>query len=346
MAVTGLLVGVLLWLPPRLIQFDEKGRDAEFAKLANNYRSTIAQVLGGIAVIAGLYLTARNVFAAEQTRWTKTFSDSVGQLGATGTNGEPLLSIRVGAIYSMERLSRDSPRDAMMISNVLLQYVQNRATLAAAREFPTASTSPYLPDCEASLAVLGAIRARASTGRNLKLVLLDSFLPNLILTGKQLIGFHFKKVEFSGSHFDGGNLFELMFEDSTLEGCSFAESKLSSLEINLCRGQGASFSAASMKRSKILSSNFLECDFTHAKLQESQFSDSDLTGSDFSNSNLEASVVSNCILSNVRFDNANLAKADLRTARGIKMEDLQKARVMPPTNLLPSSWAEEGDGME
>jgi hypothetical protein len=333
-----LISAVLLWLPPQLVRFDAAGHSPEFVMLVDKYRATLAQALGGFAIIAGLYFTARNVLAAEQTRWTKTFSDSIGQLGVADADGQPVTSVRVGAIYSLERLSRDSPNDAKIICNVLLQYIQARATIIEDVTSPNNPKALYPLDCEAALIVLGEIRGRVSIKRDDRLMLVDAFLPNLVLTGRRLGGFHFKRVVLSGSRLDGCRSFGLVIEDSTIEGCSFAESNLSAIELNLCRGQGVSFSSAVVRKSRFLSSTLRESDFTYARLVNAELADSDFTGSDFSNCDMRSAIISNCIMDNVRFDNANLDRVDFRTATGITAQDIAAASVKPPRSLLPVEW--------
>ena len=74
-------------------------------------------------------------------RRTERFTRAIDQLGATDDKeGEPKLEIRLGAIYALERIARDSPeRDYATIMEVLTAYVRDNAPLPSKK--PTEPSS-------------------------------------------------------------------------------------------------------------------------------------------------------------------------------------------------------------
>ena len=117
-----ILVGILLLIfhADRLLQYDVQSRGIELAgdgaervKLINEYRKTIIQLIGGIVIAVGLYLTwrriqaiERTVFVSEEGQITDRFSKAIEQLG----NRESL-AVRLGGIYALERIAKDFKAD-------------------------------------------------------------------------------------------------------------------------------------------------------------------------------------------------------------------------------------------
>jgi hypothetical protein len=145
--VVGLLVGVIV-VPPRLIhmrQPDTTGLgDADRAKIQaqfetdrtkaeNDLRATLVTTLAGVAVAAGTGVAALNFTnsrkALEETQRqnrlsrerdrdqleltrrgqvTERFSKAIDQLGERGEKESEKLDVRIGAIYALEQIARDT----------------------------------------------------------------------------------------------------------------------------------------------------------------------------------------------------------------------------------------------
>ena len=96
-------------------------------------------LMADVAGAAGIYFTWRNLSqtreSTERTLWlteqgqiTERFTRAIDQLGAATDNGEPKLEIRLGGIYALERIARDSPeRDYSTVMEVLTAYVRENA---------------------------------------------------------------------------------------------------------------------------------------------------------------------------------------------------------------------------
>ncbi len=63
----------------------------------------------------------------EQGQITERFTRAVGQLGATDDQGNPRLEIRLGGIYSLERIAKDSEADHWTVMEILTAYVRENA---------------------------------------------------------------------------------------------------------------------------------------------------------------------------------------------------------------------------
>jgi hypothetical protein len=100
---------------------------AEVASLQNEMRKTLIQVVGGAFAIIALYFTYRRVRVAEEGHVTDRYTKAVEQLGAITAENRRNIEVRLGAIYALERIAIDSPRDHWAIMEVLTAYVRQNA---------------------------------------------------------------------------------------------------------------------------------------------------------------------------------------------------------------------------
>ena len=78
-------------------------------------------IVGGSALLFGLYFTARNLQVSQEGQITERFTRAIDQLGSDK------IEIRLGGIYALERIARDSERDHWPIMEVLTAYVREHA---------------------------------------------------------------------------------------------------------------------------------------------------------------------------------------------------------------------------
>jgi len=177
-------------------------------------------ILGVVVLGVGGYFTWRNLRATQAKLDIDRFTQSVAQLGAELKDGQPNLEVRLGGIYALERIARDSPRDHWTIMEVLTAYVrQNARWIPAAPQVEELAhgekdTTPSLPttprtDIQAILTVLGRRTPRQEW---LEPVRLD--LSETNLWGADLVGANLENVSLSGAPLEGADLSEtdLSFE--------------------------------------------------------------------------------------------------------------------------------------
>jgi hypothetical protein len=119
----------------------------EFYELQNNIRQTFVQALGllggligGAALLGGLYFTAQTLRTSQKTlqvnqetlqttqqgQITERFTKAIEQLG-----DQERLMVRLGAIYALERIARDSESDHWAVMEVLTAFVREQAPATA-----------------------------------------------------------------------------------------------------------------------------------------------------------------------------------------------------------------------
>src|SRR5206468_636757 len=87
----------------------------------NSVRTAAAQLLGVIGLGIGAVFTARTFQLNRQGQITDRFSHAVDHIGSDQ------LDVRLGGIYALERIARDSKRDHAQIMEVLTAYLRHRS---------------------------------------------------------------------------------------------------------------------------------------------------------------------------------------------------------------------------
>jgi hypothetical protein len=184
----------------------------------------LAQILGGTALLSGLYFTWRTLQVNREGQITERFTRAIDQLGKTDDEGDKLLEIRLGGIYALERIARESEEDHWPIMEVLTAYVRQHAPLrpkesqggaedeAVAKKSeedsgrstgesePTEVPAPG-PDIQAIITVLRRRTRYLGHGEPEPLDLHETALPAANLRGANLL-----RANLSGAFLSGANL--------------------------------------------------------------------------------------------------------------------------------------------
>jgi hypothetical protein len=200
----------------------------EFYDLRNSIRQTFAQALGGAALLLGLYLTTRTLGISQETlrtnqegQITERFGKAIEHLG-----DKDRLTVRLGGIYALERIARDSPKDHWQIMEVLTAYVRDNAPWLPQSNpvtvvYPPSPSPKPATDIQAVLTVLGR-RIRSSDrerGHQLDLAETD-------LRGASLGGAHLEGANLAGAHLEGAFLQETHLEGAMLFGAHLERANL------------------------------------------------------------------------------------------------------------------------
>jgi hypothetical protein len=247
--------GAFLWVAPvrQVPQKDVPGDNglSEEKRLAlvNEYRRTWAQILGGAALLGGLYFTWRTVQVTREGQITERFTSAIDQLGAKDDEGNPQREIRLGGIYALERIASDSPgREYSTVMKVLTAYVRVHAPwpkVAPERDENKEQPSPLiLPSPPADIqAILDVLGRRKEPVRKEYQVRLDlhrtdlqgANLQKADLHGANLFQAYLHRVEAEEANLRGANLQGATLELAFLQGADLREADL--LGANLKRAK-------------------------------------------------------------------------------------------------------------
>lgn len=207
-----LLIGwVLLVELPSLLSDVPGLTVAERTTSENSIRGTLTQLLGGIFVAGGLLFTARTFQLTRESQITERYTTAITQIG------DEALPVRLGGIYALERIARDSNRDAGTITAVLCAFVR------AGDEAPP-MTAPAA-DIRAAVEVVGRLpgsdKRRDLDLRGAKLTLLelaDAHLAGADLTDAVLVRAVLPRADLRGATLNGVNLTRATITGANLSG--------------------------------------------------------------------------------------------------------------------------------
>src|SRR5215210_5612689 len=138
-AILFFVIVAFLWFVPQLQgEYLQEVPAEDRPTLVNEYRRTWAQIIGGFLLLFGLYFTWRRVEISERTleatrdqQVTERFTRAIDQLGSSHEDRNPRLEVRLGGIYALERIARDSPKsDYSTVMEVLTAYVRENTSQA------------------------------------------------------------------------------------------------------------------------------------------------------------------------------------------------------------------------
>jgi hypothetical protein len=183
----------------------------------NNARKAFAEIVGSTALLVGLYFTWSSVEVGREGQVTERFTKAIDQLGAINDKGEKQLEIRLGGIYALERIARDSEKDHWHIMEILTADLREHAPWPPKtaqlqkdnqlrEKKPPATKDEILPkptpDIQAVLTVLSRRVWRFAEKEALRednyLDLADTDLREVRLSGA-----HLERAELQDAHLEG-----------------------------------------------------------------------------------------------------------------------------------------------
>jgi len=325
--------------------------------------TTIAGIVSVLLVAVGLFYTNeanRNQQAvavaqqklAERGQVTERFSKAIDQLGQEDADR---LAIRLGGVYALERLMRDSPEDEPNIIAVLCAFVRIHASTPAGADRPMPASSPA--DVQASVTVL-ARRPYPTAPANSVLDLTGSRLsmPAAALPGATLAGASLLHANLAGSNMRGSDLSSADLSAANLRRADLSQVNLSDAYLTHADLTQANLRDANLRRARLgqpprvdlpsaqpespavnLGGAYLDrADLTSAYLVEANLfgthmTDAELRGADLDGAYLGAAELNGADLSGARLAGAKLPGADLHGAN-LSGADLRAANLFR-TNL-------------
>ncbi|MEU7957414.1 pentapeptide repeat-containing protein [Micromonospora humida] len=295
----------------------------------------VGQVVSVLVLAAGLYLTYKanqetSMANREQQRLTEQgqitdrFTKAVEQLGQSGPEK---VDVRLGAIYALERIMRDSAADQPAVVDVLAAFVRVHAPAppkpARPVPHPTADRPAVPPsvDIQATLTVLG--RRDITHDGNTRLDLTRSNLAGANLAGANLARTDLRDAYLAGANLNLVNLTSAGLRNAYLAGVSLSGANLSD----------AFLTNADLTNGDLNGVNMDETDLGNAKLVDANLNGANLSSANLTNVNLNGADLTDAYLAN-----ANLNGAYLVGAKGVNSSTVRCAWVDDET-VLPDGAA-------
>jgi uncharacterized protein YjbI with pentapeptide repeats len=266
----GLGTGLALWgawwfwwrLPKRQVdRLNLKIRDAKArADVEDNFRKTIGQFMGGVAVLLGAgfaYLQfSEQQHAAHELLISNQVSKGFEQFGSDN------IRLRLGGIYALEGVMNASEPYSEPVLEALSAFVRDNT-----RNTHTGDEKPAT-DIQAVLTVIGR---RVQFGPEIA-DLVHAHIPKADLAHANLIGADLRHVDLSGAFLFGADLTGADLRHANLSGAFLGPDLSGGAAVN------ANLTRANLSDANLTSTDLRQANLTRATLTDANLSHADLRG--------------------------------------------------------------------
>ncbi len=325
-------------------EFWEKSPDGKISgpEGIRNLVWSLATLVGGAAAGIGLLLAGSRTKAAThqaeaalqqsetafQSLVTERFTKAVEQLG------HKKRAVRLGAIYALERIAKDSARDRDTIVETLAAYIRENAPWP-----PVDKASGHPLEGDALEAETKRTDMRPSIDIAAALNIICRLLPTADPTRKNI---DLRHTDLRGLDAPGINLSRMRLVDSNLSDCSLEKSSLIRADLSK-----ATLSRALMSEANLSYANLNKAILSNAILTRVVMSNSNLRDANLQDAKLDMAVLSNANLWGANMTKASFHEANLSGARLIKATlggaRLSNANLSGAELGLLSTWQEPSE---
>jgi hypothetical protein len=288
------LVPQLLYPPLSNAELSEvRGAEARIqlrqaqGQLQNNVRSTLLQLSAGLLVIIGAAATWQQVHVNRDGQITERFARAVDQIGSENPD------VRIGGIYSLERIARNSSPDRNTIQYILGAFVRNHAPWPVGSpggpQHPTPTLDEHLPwmrvrapDVQAAMGVLG--RRNPSQPEQV-----------IYLSRVDLRSIALRNAHLAGAQFRYANLARAVLTNTQLD--------------------HADLTAADLRRAYLERTRMTRANLTRADLHGANLRDADLSHADLRGANLAEAILDRAVLTGALADKTTTWPIDIDADR-------------------------------
>lgn len=222
------------------------------ATLENNQTKTKDELkIAQDTLEANMKIAQENLKISQEGQITERFTRAIDQLGAVDKDGNPIIEIRLGAIYALEKIADKSEEYFWPIMEILTAYVRKNSPVDMAD-----SQNKVSLDIQAIFTVIGRRNATYRQRESKNLNLRRTYLKDLELTDA-----HFEKADLSGTNLEGASI-----KETHLEGAFLSGTNLKSAFITGTHLEGAFLGSAHFKWAKFYFNSLKGADFRAADL--------------------------------------------------------------------------------
>jgi hypothetical protein len=222
-----LLLVLLLWKVPQWSVPDTVTDDQVRAELLNANRENVLKViqtLAGLGFIATAYLAYRNFQLTEDRNVSDRFTKAVEMLA------DERLEVRLGGVYSLERIAKDSREDHPVVMEVLTAFIREKTTTEDYKQLQTTTA-----DIQSALDVIG----------------------------RRIVSNDLRQINLGGTNLQGAFL-----DDANLQGAFLDDANLQEAELGNTNLQRAHMENANLQKAFLAGANLQKAFLAGANLQE------------------------------------------------------------------------------
>jgi uncharacterized protein YjbI with pentapeptide repeats len=307
-------------------------------------RGRLLTLGAGLFAAAALVFTARNFTLsrrtfelAEQGQVTERYTKAIEQLGSKE------LDVRIGGIYALERVARESAIDHPIVVEVLTAFVRVRSHVQWPPPDPGSQDQARStrPDVQAAVTVIGRRDAKRDMQRiDLGLAfLVGAQLGRAVLTGANLRGADLASADLTdadlrGTHLTGADLTSANLRGTILAGADLTGADLRAANLTSANLRGTILARADI--GTVLAGANIGTILAGAHLGTAVLTGVDLRGANLTGANLRDANLRDANLRDAFLVLADLTGADL-TGADLGGADLTRAR-WPEGTRVPAGW--------
>ena len=333
-------------------------------------RTQLLTLGAGVFAACALWFTARNFILSREGQVTDRYTKAIEQLGS----GK--LDVRIGGIYALERVARDSARDHPTVMEVLTAFIREHSREPGAIPEPASATIERRtrPDVQAALTVVGrrdhsqdraTINLTSADLREANLTRADLFgadltsadltsadlreanLSGAMLVRADLTSAQLRSTDLTGANLGGANLTGARLLGADLTSARLLGADLTSADLTGARLAGANIYDANLTGARLTSTDLTGAILTDADLTKADLMQADLTRGIIIGANLIGANLVGAILSGANLRRANLRNANLTDTRFVGADlndaDFTGAHWPDPHVAAPDGWARRAD---
>jgi uncharacterized protein YjbI with pentapeptide repeats len=370
LAAVAFFVWALLWGPwlleGRHVRDDKGDLVSSAGIIITGLRTALIAIAAGAIAGLGLWYTHKNHELSREEQVTDRYVEAIKLLGSEN------LHERLGGIYSLERIMKDSEKDQATIIEVLSAFIRtpapdprkNGATAESrprnngTAEFddppdPPSRDNPAIPlsvDVQAALTVLGRRPDLFGTPMaDLRRIdwhntdLEHANLQRVDLTGADLRGAQLRGADLTGAELTGAQLKKADFRDARLHGVDLRAmdlrwADLRGVDLAGVDGRDMRLTRVDLSGAQLVGADFRRADLRSVYLRGADFTRAQLMRADLTSVDLSDAVFRTADLRGARLYAAHLVHvdlkgADLRGAEGLTVQQLLHAQIYDDTKL-------------
>ncbi|MCL6293174.1 pentapeptide repeat-containing protein [Streptomyces sp. 43Y-GA-1] len=262
LAATFVGYALLLWQGPWWLDGDRlRRRDLQPADgvVITGFRTTLVALGAGAVAGAGLFYTDRTLRHTRDRDREQAQIARDGQVTAHYVEAIKLLASertveRLGGIYALERIMRDSAKDHLTVVEVLAAFVRDQVPVAPGTELAPAELMDE--SVQAALTVLGRRPPLEELFR------ID--LRRTDLRGADLQGARLERVRLAGARLEGANLIDAHLEKAWLRETQLSGVWLDRAHLEGAYLRGADLRGASLKETHLKGTRLFNADLSTA----------------------------------------------------------------------------------
>lgn len=228
--------------PKEEIEIVNQQRNIFITHLINSI-GTIATITGGVVLFLNFRVANKNAMISNKNHETTSLRLISERLAkAIDQLGNENIHIRIGGIYSLEKIAYDSPQDYWPIMEILSAFIRENSPIKEEIELQKIST-----DTQASLTVIG--RCNPVTEEGIQMFeIRSSHNERLDLSRTNLTGANFYELKMVNINFSNAILCNSMAIKTDFENSNFYQTNLEGSKVNGANFRGTNLSKANVNK--------------------------------------------------------------------------------------------------